>query len=205
MQSFKVLRLTVLAVLAATGCGLSQSTTPHKEKAPPNEIRMALMNGPVVLVVQPSGKADTSEAYGDWAEYLNAFAAREKSVKIVKLSGRRYSELVTSPQLNKPLVLTGAASVRTWEWRFVASVLHRHRDAALLRPLGWIHLLVAGCHERHRPSRNDSGRRRARYLVYRFHSRHLNRRRSIFANADAHRHIPRASRFGVAAEKRLRQ
>jgi hypothetical protein len=103
MQSFKMSHLTVLAVLAATGWGLSQSTPPHKEKAPPNEIRMALTNGrPVVLVVQPSGKADTSEAYGDWAEYLNAFAAREKSVKIVKLTGRRYSELVTAPQLDKP-------------------------------------------------------------------------------------------------------
>jgi hypothetical protein len=103
MQWFKVSRLTVVAVLAATACGLSQSTTATKEKAPPNEIRVALKSGrPVVLVVQPSGPAGTSEAYGDWAEYLNAFAARDKSVKIVKLSGRRYSELITSPQLDKP-------------------------------------------------------------------------------------------------------
>jgi hypothetical protein len=103
MQSFKLWRLIVVAVLAATACGLSQRTTATKEKAPPNEIRAALKSGrPVVLVVQPSGPAATGEAYGDWAEYLNAFAAREKSVKVVKLSDRRYSELVTSPQLDKP-------------------------------------------------------------------------------------------------------
>ena len=52
--------------------------------------------------MQPSGKADTSEAYGDWAEYLNTFAAQDKSMKILKLNGRRCSELVASPQLNKP-------------------------------------------------------------------------------------------------------
>jgi hypothetical protein len=103
MQRFKISLLTALAVVAATSCGLSQSTTPAEKKAPPNEIRVALKSGcPVVLVVRPSGKAEASEAYGDWAEYLNAFAAREKSVEIVKLSGRRYSQLVTSPQLSKP-------------------------------------------------------------------------------------------------------
>jgi hypothetical protein len=102
MQSLKVSYFTVLAVLGATAGGLSQSTTLPKEKAAPNEIQVALKSGrPLVLVVQPSGRSDDSEAYGDWAEYLNAFAAREKSVKIVKLSGRRYSELVAAPQLNK--------------------------------------------------------------------------------------------------------
>ncbi len=103
MQSFKLSRLPMLAMLAATACGLSQSTAPPAAKVPQNEIRVALKSGrSVVLVVQPSGKPEASEAYGDWAEYLNAFAAQEKSVKIVKLTGRRYSELVTSPQLSKP-------------------------------------------------------------------------------------------------------
>ena len=69
--------------------------------APVNEIRTALQTGhPVVLVVQGAAQAESSEAYGDWASYLNQFAGRAgSSVNIVKLSLQRYSELVSKPKL----------------------------------------------------------------------------------------------------------
>ena len=83
---------------------LPQSNGPRKGKAASkNEILAALKTGrSIVVVVQPSPKPGYDEAYADWAAYLNEFAAREKSVKIVMLSQRRYSELVTAPKLSRP-------------------------------------------------------------------------------------------------------
>jgi hypothetical protein len=104
MRWFRASRFAVLAALAAMALALSQTTSaPQGKPQPANEIGAALKSGrPFMLVVQPSGKPGTSEAYADWAEYLNEFAAREKSVKILKLRQSRYSELVTSPKLTRP-------------------------------------------------------------------------------------------------------
>ena len=78
----------------AVGVVWSQSSAPPKAEPAParaNEIQAALKTGrPVVLVVQPSNPDETSEAYGDWASYLNQF---------VKLSRARYSDIVTTPKL----------------------------------------------------------------------------------------------------------
>src|SRR3954465_12454821 len=57
---------------------------------------------PFVLVVTGSGEkaTDTSEAYADWAEYLNAFRTQADSrVKIVKVTALQYPEFITGPKL----------------------------------------------------------------------------------------------------------
>lgn len=104
MQPVRKVRTSVLMVLAAAALAVCQSTIPAKDKAPAkkNEILAALKTGCcVVVVVQPSRKVSSGEAYADWAEYLNDFASREKSVKIVKITQQRYAELVTAPKLGR--------------------------------------------------------------------------------------------------------
>ena len=96
-----MLRLVVL--LSAVAIALPQTTTRGEKKTVrTNEILAAIRTGRCVVVVVRPAKADSDEAYADWAEYLNDFAARERSVKIVKLSQHRYSELVIAPKLNRP-------------------------------------------------------------------------------------------------------
>jgi hypothetical protein len=102
MQSSRKYCLLCLLTLAVVA--FAQTAAPPKAKPAPkpaNEIRTALKaGGQVVVVVQASLKAGSSEAYADWASYLKQFAARSgPSVHIVKLSPKRYSELVTSPKL----------------------------------------------------------------------------------------------------------
>ena len=102
MRTLRWLFPFCLAGFVAIAAALSQNTTAKPKAAPANEIRSALKAGPAILVIRPSDKPDTSEAYADWAGYLNDFAAKEKSLKIVKLTVSRYAELVKYPKLTGP-------------------------------------------------------------------------------------------------------
>jgi len=58
----------------------------------------------VVLVIGPAKSAgqDESEAYGDWADYLNAFSSSAPSdTKIIKLTPTKYSQTVEEPKIRR--------------------------------------------------------------------------------------------------------
>jgi hypothetical protein len=61
----------------------------------------ALPAGPAVVIVAPAkpGAADMeSEAYADWAEYLNAFAATKPAgLKLVRMTSARWRQVVRAP------------------------------------------------------------------------------------------------------------
>lgn len=96
------LHQSILTALLLGALAFAQTTgQPSLKAAPRNEILDALKtNHSVVVVVQLPVRTGSGEAYADWAEYLNDFAIREKSVRIVKLTPRRYSELVGAPKLS---------------------------------------------------------------------------------------------------------
>jgi hypothetical protein len=104
MHGLRILGLTVSTLLAAAGFAFCQTPAQPKQRTEPrNEIVAALKTGrSMVVVVQPRARDESREAYADWAEYLNDFAAQDKSVRIIKLTPWRYSELVTAPKLSRP-------------------------------------------------------------------------------------------------------
>jgi hypothetical protein len=100
-------RLTAIWILS---CGLlfiqSNAAKPRIEENAHKEIEQAFNSGKlVVLVVAPSksgGEDDESEAYGDWADSLNGFAASVPAdIKIIKLAAAKYKQEVEEPKIRK--------------------------------------------------------------------------------------------------------
>lgn len=64
-----------------------------------------LLTGPAMIVVAPatsSAEDRNSEAYGDYAEYLNGFAMnRPAGLRLVRLSLARYKQLFRQPVISK--------------------------------------------------------------------------------------------------------
>jgi hypothetical protein len=104
MTGHRYCRLVFVALLATAAAVLSNTPGQGSEKeASKNEIVAALKTGRrFVIVVEPRANPDSSEAYADWAGYLNDFAASEKRLRIIKLTARRYSQMVTAPKLSRP-------------------------------------------------------------------------------------------------------
>jgi hypothetical protein len=58
----------------------------------------------VVLVIAPTKSAgqDDSEAYGDWADYLNAFSSSAPSdTKIIRLTPAKYGQTLEEPKIRR--------------------------------------------------------------------------------------------------------
>lgn len=94
--------------LALLLCGLlmmqSSATQKGQSADPRKDIDQAFGSGKfVVLVVAPAKSADEdSEAYGDWAEYLNAFSSSvPANTKIIKLTAARYKLTVEEPKIRR--------------------------------------------------------------------------------------------------------
>ena len=70
--------------------------------ASPSQLLSALRTGkPVVLVIANGAPArPTDEAYGDWADALNNFAAHaDPGVKIIRLTARAYRSAIAAPRI----------------------------------------------------------------------------------------------------------
>jgi hypothetical protein len=71
--------------------------------AAPHQLVAALRTGkPIVLVIaSPAPAKPTDEAYGDWADALNDFAAHaDPSVRIIKVTPRAYHLAITAPRIS---------------------------------------------------------------------------------------------------------
>jgi hypothetical protein len=91
--------LWAFLILALLGAGQANkvATPPRKEILAAIESHQG-----VVLVVSPKpDKAlEASEAYADWASYLNKFARKEgANMKIVRLTPQNYAEALAEPKL----------------------------------------------------------------------------------------------------------
>jgi hypothetical protein len=71
--------------------------------AAPHQLVAALRTGkPIILVIaSPTPARPTDEAYGDWADVLNDFAAHaDPGVRIIKVTPRAYHLAITAPRIS---------------------------------------------------------------------------------------------------------
>jgi hypothetical protein len=71
--------------------------------ATPHQLVAALRTGmPVILVIaSPAPARPTDEAYGDWADALNDFAAHaDPSVRIIRVTARAYHLAIATPWIS---------------------------------------------------------------------------------------------------------
>ena len=71
--------------------------------AAPHQLVAALRTGkPIILVIaNPAPAKPTDEAYGDWADALNDFAAHvDPSVRIISVTARAYHLAIATPRIS---------------------------------------------------------------------------------------------------------
>jgi hypothetical protein len=90
-------------------CGLMMlqpaASQRQQTAGPCKDVEQALASKKVVVLVIAPAKSpgqDESEAYGDWADYLNAFSSSVPAdTKIIKLTPAKYSQTVEEPKIRR--------------------------------------------------------------------------------------------------------